>query len=191
MGDASIRHSIDAARTALRGNPRSHLELSHRRQIWIAYGPALQQPGWSIRTRLAIAAARHVLGNWQHTFPNDRMAEDALQFALDVSSGGIAQRAQFREMVGRFESIQATPQQDDGVNAGYACLKASRTALFDEDSQGPERTDDELDYQQWDASFYASLSAAGGGIWQQTSNDERRREFWEWYLDEAATIVSA
>jgi hypothetical protein len=52
---------------------------------------------------------------------------------------------------------------------------------------GSER---DIEVEDWDACFLASLAACGGAVWEEdsASDDALRRDFWEWYLDTAETI---
>jgi hypothetical protein len=73
---------------------------------------------------------------------------------------------------------------------GDAAVHTVSGALVDygPDDFEPETLDEELDADQWDASFYAALAAAGFGPREpgdDARSQERRRAFWDWYLSEA------
>jgi hypothetical protein len=42
--------------------------------------------------------------------------------------------------------------------------------------------DDDLDSEDWDASFMAAMASAGGAVGDPAARPERRRAFWTWYL---------
>lgn len=81
------------------------------------------------------------------------------------------------------------------IAVGFAAVCAVTTALNDEVFGVTElddlRSDRELDPYEWDASFYASIAYAGGASWESQSSAQKRRAFWEWYLNEGVPIAVA
>ena len=45
-------------------------------------------------------------------------------------------------------------------------------------------SDFDIDAEDWDACFHASLATAGGAAWDGMFDEEQRRHFWQWYLEE-------
>lgn len=71
---------------------------------------------------------------------------------------------------------------------GYAPAKTIGIARFDEDfgpdDQSPDALDDDEDPYSWEADFYVS-GAIAGFKWLDGSSVEKRRQFWNWYLEQA------
>ena len=71
--------------------------------------------------------------------------------------------------------------------AGFACVSAANNALygfFELDFAG--KPEIETDPDLWTAAFLASIAYCGGATWEKGVGDDlKRREFWEWFLDEA------
>jgi len=40
-----------------------------------------------------------------------------------------------------------------------------------------------------DSSFFAAAAYAGGAVWDSDSDSLKRREFWEWWLNEAVPMA--
>ena len=75
------------------------------------------------------------------------------------------------------------------IHAGYAAAKAASTALWDENFEQDDmdsELDQDLDPYEWDAAFQAAGAEADGFPWVEGASSDRRRGFWEWYLDSAA-----
>jgi hypothetical protein len=74
-----------------------------------------------------------------------------------------------------------------GVYAGHAACGALRVAIDDEPvglaDQGLDQYD--LDAEEQDTAFLASLAFGGGDEGEAAYRPELRRDFWQWYLDEA------
>jgi len=49
--------------------------------------------------------------------------------------------------------------------------------------------DTDRDAWSWDESYLASMACAGGSAWAVSSSLEKRREFWQWYLEQAVPIA--
>src|SRR5262245_18131527 len=79
MIDAVLREAWDA----LAHDSRGDLPLPIRQKIWAALGSR------SARARLAIAAARHVLPEWEAQWPNNRLPQHLLELAERVLGGGV------------------------------------------------------------------------------------------------------
>jgi hypothetical protein len=70
--------------------------------------------------------------------------------------------------------------------AGFACISAVGTVLYDLDFDTLGLPEMENDPDDWTACFNASLSyCAGVTSGEAVEDDLKRREFWEWFLNEA------
>jgi hypothetical protein len=94
---------------------------------------------------------------------------------------------------GELESLLYKGEHFASIYVGFAAANTVTTALNDERFHPlnieDHLLDDDLDPYQWDASFYAAGAYAGGFTWEEGSSVVRRREFWEWYLDEAVPLA--
>ena len=211
MGDSiemtdphQIAHAIEAARAALKDDPRGDLGLPLRKAIWAALGArelvgvrATRGPGHRKRTQLAAVTVMHVLPLWKAVAADDDEVLQLLATAADYIEG----RVTFEEAWKRknrawanMEKRTGTPSgQSTAIAVGFAAVCAVNTALndenFDSASLDNPEADADLDPYEWDASFYASLAYAGGASWEAANNSQKRREFWTWYLDEAVPAV--
>jgi hypothetical protein len=134
---------------------------------------------------LEMLSARRVVDIWTTRFPLDRRpiellttAERHLLGELRVDDGG--------RMLGEAKTLL-----DDkfslgepvfkAIYAGFACWAAARSSLFHSEPPAAS-SEQELDPERWDASFFASLAMAGGAVWEASGDAEKRRRFWEWFL---------
>ncbi|WP_433205359.1 Imm5 family immunity protein [Dactylosporangium sp. CS-047395] len=71
------------------------------------------------------------------------------------------------------------------VAAGLSCWAVDRDSF--RGAPVEPSGDDELDVdsEDWEASYFASIAVAGGAIWEAGADSARRRAFWVWYLQEA------
>jgi hypothetical protein len=190
---------IEAASEALAANADGELILPRRKRIWTALGPRLVEGaratrgvGLTRRTTLAGLCVRRVLELWTQAWPqNERpvqmlsIAEQYLNESLDFTQAWNSKNMFWGEL----EKMLYEGEHLIELNVGFAAANVVTTALNDErfDPQQIEADvmDDDLDPYEWDASLYASAAAAGGFTWETGSDATRRREFWQWYLNEA------
>jgi hypothetical protein len=76
-----------------------------------------------------------------------------------------------------------------------AATAVAAVALVDERFEpgeiDPSASDSDLEVEEWDAAFHASVVSARGAPWNRESSAERRFTFWTWYLTEAVPQVWA
>jgi hypothetical protein len=199
---------ISVCLDALHAHPQSVLELGYRRAVWTCLGDRLtdeQRPaGYFRRVHLALASARKVLPIWEQHFPQEDMPHFALSMAEAVrdgkrspeSVGGIGARywGQIDQKICEYSQYQAQHQKDlsdvlNALQAGISAIQALGTAIGDElfspGDMDYSVKDDAVDPYETDAAWCAACVYAHGSRWDQASDAERRREFWEWWLTEA------
>jgi hypothetical protein len=145
---------------------------------------------------LAILCTRHVLHIWTQVWPENDIPQQLLatteQYLLKMIDFDTAWD-QWNQLSAPLENFSG---DDAFINVGFAAAQSLHTALYDE-LHCPDNTldeslkDDDLDADSWDASYYAAAAYAGGFVWQEASSPRRRKEFWEWYLQEAIPAVWA
>jgi hypothetical protein len=195
----ALSEALLYAETALAGNANGELVLPARKRIWAAMGPrelngpkAIIGPPLRRRTGLAGRAVRYVLPIWHQAFPGndgpERMVADARVY--------LQQRMQFISASDSRDRFWAELDNLGGVAVavGYAAARALTTALSDEAfdlADFDSSLDEDLDMYRWDAGYYAAIAAADGAPWEATSNRDARREFWQWYIRDAAPAAWA
>lgn len=191
--------AIEWAHVAVRKHPQHDLSLGYRQAIWAAMGPrqrpsaAVNPVGLERRTTLAVEATRHVLPIWQQRFPNDTTPQQILDEVDRLLDGQVTIQQATDDRGNFWEYFDELVYQDeDNTNAasvGTAAVQALSAAIFDEDFPANnidyQRVDKGTDPYELDASFYAAAAYAGGAVWEETSSSAKRREFWEWWLNEA------
>jgi hypothetical protein len=198
-----LRTAIPEAERNLASNPHGALELCCRQRIWTALG--LRQafgPGHRRRTNLAVFCVRKILPAWEKLRPADDMPHRLLQAVDEYLAGTLDRKAAVR-LWGK--------GQTHGDNVSYAgwkakdrsmqrvclvCCAAVATLAKATGDDKPPRfdvdvslTDRMLDAYQWDTSYYVSLFLGGGHPGKPGEDIGRRREFWQWYIHEAAPMA--
>lgn len=193
----TLSDPVEAASEALRDDSEGHLALPLRRRVWAAMGPALRDEndrphgaGHRRRTSLAVLCVRHVLPLWEAAYPDNDGPQRMLALAEQVLSGAAPPDAADRSRGQFWTDVESLVYEDQlfvPSYVGYAAVDAVTTAQVDEEVEGFDEgeLDENLDADQWDASFFASLAFASGAPGEQGSDPARRREFWRWYLREA------
>jgi hypothetical protein len=193
-----LRAAIDSARIALEAHPLGELPLPYRRAIWKAMGPSTRVPsglpdGLGYRRSVALDAitVQHVLPFWKRAYPDDDRPEQMLRLADAVVRRQVDWKVA-DQTKGSFATDLDDLESDDYVPryVGDAAVRVVSTAIADgySDAIGPDTLDEDLDPFQWDSSYIASLAAADFGAevpGEDERTQERRREFWRWYLDTA------
>jgi Immunity protein Imm5 len=194
-----LAQALQSGQKELAKNPKGELTLPWRKRIWMAMGPlqkegerALINVGLRRRAELAIMAAKHVLPIWQAAFPGNRGPERMFDIARRYLSGSIDFKAAWESknrFWGELENLVAQGSESvTAIAVGFAAANAVTTAIcderFDPDNIDPEILDENLEPYEWDVGFYASIAYAKGASWEPGSDATRRREFWEWYINE-------
>ncbi|MGH9281181.1 MAG: Imm5 family immunity protein, partial [Acidimicrobiales bacterium] len=142
------------------------------------------------RSVLDLLAVERVKPIWNAAYPGDGAVDEVIDAARKVLDGEQsaewATQLQSRTWVALLDRMSADQKFSAG-DVGQAVCAALSTAAHDKpyDDLPPDVDDYDLDSDAWDASFLAAMAAAGGEVGSPVASDERRREFWEWYLREA------
>jgi hypothetical protein len=195
-----LTRALEEAKAGLVVHPHAELVLPKRKKIWAAMGPvvitkrnrAKMTPGLRRRTALAIVTAEHVLPIWERHWDSKdphRMLEVVRAYVRDEMSWRDARDEQTRFLGALYNANTDEISEDifHFVYVGYAAVDAVATALKDMDCEDDGTLDEDLD--SWDGSFWACSAYSGDFPWEARSDMGRRREFWEWYLDEAVPLA--
>jgi hypothetical protein len=163
--------------------------------------------GFARRIALAELATRHVLPIWERGYPRDQRPYELLDIAQRLVRGEASHEEAERAWSDLAGDLQDPPDSDPAAgkflaelmkpqHAGMAAVRTVVAAMYDVDVDPDlDHEDHELDVEQWDASYRASLAECGynpgdppyeeGDSGDNAETQERRRQFWRWYLDEA------
>ncbi|MEG4577124.1 Imm5 family immunity protein [Microcoleus sp. N3A4] len=146
------------------------------------------------RARLELNCALKVLQNWESCELADSSARQLLYDAEKYLVGELES-----EKLERKKSLfysQAEDLMDNGPQyfvaayAGFACISAVNATLYDLDFDTVGLPEIETEPDFWTACFHASLAYCGGATWEKGVGDDlKRREFWEWFLDDAVPAL--
>ena len=189
-----LAEAVGQALRALADAEDGDLPLGYRQIIWSTLGErgGLDAPtdGQRRRAALACLAGRRALPIWIKALPDDTTALTALIEAERLIHGGTDLKSAYMLRDRAILHIGERADVDVEVQcAGYAAAKALTTAINDEpfnpSDMNPSRTDRDVDSGQLDAAFFAASAEAGGPVWVSSTNPERRRKFWTWWLERA------
>jgi hypothetical protein len=195
-----LNEALQIASAKLSSNINGELVLSERKRVWRALGERLVEGnrakrglGLNRRVKLATLCVRKVLVLWQEVWPEKTGPQEMLLTTEQYLSDSIDYETAWKRVNsfwGEMETLICDGEHLTVINVGFAASNMVNTALFDEkfnpNNLEEEILDDNLDPYEWDASFYASAAYSTGFSWEEQSDPLRRREFWEWYLNEAA-----
>lgn len=179
---------IEKALTSVRSHPRHDLELGYRQAIWAALesSPGNGDVGRKRRLLLAILSAKHVLPLWEKLRPDDNLPHRCLAKAEQSLFDRIeALEDDYMAAIQIIDDLEYEPV----IAAGHCAVETLSTTLWDERFDPTNidysLTNEDLDPDYDDPALIASYAYANGSIWEESSNDHKRLEFWEWWLTEA------
>jgi hypothetical protein len=139
-----------------------------------------------------ILAAKKVLPIWEVTFPSEDMPAKLLYDAEKqlLHPGAITIPKENVWALRAYLDSVSLPENEafPSLYVGYTCWIAACHVLLDMGIPPNCHPETELDMEDWDASFHASLAYSGGAIWEEADvikGPIKRREYWEWFLREA------
>ena len=129
---------------------------------------------------------------WEQHFPSSRFPIELLRIADSVMVGaddvGQLGKLLLETKSALDEKLLLGEQYFRAVYAGFASWAAARNVVYGSPTISDHSSSEmDIDPEQWDASFYASLAWAGGAVWEEVGDAGKRREFWIWFLNEALT----
>lgn len=203
LGQASdFRQALIQANNALSQDLNGELILPWRNSLWLAMGVSQEDenghpvgPGWSRRVRLGILTVQHLLPMWQEQYPQDQGPQQMLLLAEQVVGGKADRDAAGSESDNYWALLSDLGVMEDNSEpaevlpflVGMAAARVVRTARLDYQMvlyQNQNETDRDRDAWAWDESYLGAMAYAGGPTWVTSSSPERRREFWQWWLDQ-------
>lgn len=188
----TLKEIIEQALIAIRTHRQHDLELGYRQAIWAALEAPTNDTeeakniGRKRRLLLAILSAKHVLPIWEKMRPDDTIPH----YLLTKAERSLFEKVEaLQDDFSVFATYIMNIEYEPGVMAGYSTVKTLSTALWDErfdpKNINYNLSNADLDPDYSDVALIASCAYANGSIWESSSDSEKRREFWEWWLTEA------
>ena len=184
------------------------LSFPTRRQLWLALGewewrdeddpentPRARTEPLRKRAGLACACAKKVLPVWAVYAPEDKAPQKLLKTARDYLEGKAPaeQRGDAMKDTGGFLERAEEERYSTAPAAAMAVWQAAWTAWLDEPllaQRYEDAADGDLDYDDWDAAYLASVAWSGRD--EESQPGERAVEgmkFWVWYLEQLAPLL--
>lgn len=152
-----------------------------------------KKTGYYRRVKLQLACAWKTLDKWERQL-NNNSARELLELAEKYLKGEVER--QELEKKKNYLYTQAEDLMDEGEQyfiaayAGFACVSAVNAVLYDIDLDTIGIPEIEIEPDNWTACFYACAAYCGGATWEEGVGDDlKRREFWEWFLNEAVPAI--
>jgi len=198
--DDVLKKALVEAKEALINEPNGRLLLIYRRKIWAALGLRTKEGNKAVittplirRVKLAELCAKKVLPVWNEVYSAEYDAEDILELTKDYLDGMDTWKncyEDFNDFMGCLIGLEDGPIKP--YAAGRSIAHVLSAALYDEkfDLENMEPNfEEDREVDRWDASFAASVAESGLYWYEDENNIEKRRAFWNWYLDEAVPSV--
>lgn len=138
---------------------------------------------------LQVRCARYSQWIWKGAFPRDA---DPIEFAERCLASALEKETQpslqdlARLRTNLENKLLMGGEHFPAVYAGFAGWAAARDILGGPGDVREADSEVSVDPQDWDACFFASIAVAGGATWEEVAADSnRRRAFWQWYLNDA------
>ena len=141
--------------------------------------------------KLELTCAWKVLNILEDCDLTDNSARELLELAERFLQGEVEEK-ELEERRTDFFYSQAEHLMDNkeeyftAVYAAFACFSATKVVLSGFELPAFGQPEIEVDPDAWTAAFLASMAYCGGATWEKGVGDDlKRREFWEWFLNEA------
>ncbi|MFI5490504.1 Imm5 family immunity protein [Micromonospora echinaurantiaca] len=172
-------------------SPDGELKWPLRMELHHALGGVTPDDSWHSYLRLSAACAVKAWPVWRERF------DELLPFAAPVT-GSTPERpqlvlasdtVQLNQLATFLDNRMRTgPGTFPAVAAGLACWATNRDVLRGELALPDGADEGDVDSEDWEASYFASIAIAGGAIWEEAGKPALRRAFWIWYLREAVPV---
>ncbi|MEZ2277234.1 MAG: Imm5 family immunity protein [Microcoleus sp.] len=191
----AVKEILEEGRSNI--DPRGELSPSFRGKLYKIINNFCGSPSQNahlIRARLELNCAWKVLENWEACELTNDSARKILEMAEEFLRGECDKKT--LETTKNFFYTEVENLMNNGQEyfiaayAGFACISAVNTVLYDVTLDTLGKPDIEIDPDYWTACFSACLSYCGGATWEEGVGDDlKRREFWEWFLNDAVPAL--
>ncbi|SRR5579883_346459 len=198
----ALEEELSMLKDAVRLQPQHALLPYQRRHVvYKRLGSIREGQGYQRRVWLDISATRRVLPLWRQIRPQDRRAEELLVLATDLlERRADAQAAKeiakelwnwFVNRTGGEQYVGEVERDPRALNVMMAAVRtlfvATTPEITDwelEDEDFVDATDSDIDPWSYDTAGWAA-NAYAGPVWKPESDQQKRLEFWTWWLAEA------
>jgi len=204
-GSSEFDSALAAAREDLERSTNGALSRPARCRIYASFGPAGNRrdssgkpagveftQGLRRRYRLAELSAQKVLPIWDALIGSQDPAE-MLQVGRDYLGGKMTWEDAWKRKNsfsgGLRNATSLERSKFCAVYAGWASVSVVGLAMTDEYMGDPELDDSDLDWEQWDAAYFAAAAYAKDAPLGEDCDKARLREFWDWYLHSAVPLA--
>jgi hypothetical protein len=181
---ANFNDKMHFYRRTLASSRTGHLELIYRTEL------ALYLDNTQIISKLQIECAKKVFSIWQSAYEDDTKVRQIIHLAEEFLRDKIEKEILIRYL----DNCKNSIEEKEGIesNAGMASLKMGYSIAYENADLISEvyNSDEEADYEELHCDFYASIAYAKGNPFLSLGNIDKRREFWNWYLDCAMALFN-
>jgi hypothetical protein len=186
----TIPEMIERGLSLVQDDPHHDLRAGFRCRLLSAFDQMSGGEGRRRRTRLAQLTVEKVLPLWETLFPADHTPREALDLSEEVLAGTIlptvAQQGAHRLWTHCDDLLWRHTDKQAVIMVGYGAIQAIREALsewhFGCAQLSDESTDLDVDPYDSDSPFCAAVAYSGGAPWEESSDADKRLEFWAWWL---------
>jgi hypothetical protein len=190
-----VQKMIEEGLLLIQGEPRHDLKLGFRCRLLSSFDEINGvRSGHNKRVKLATLSVEKVLPLWDSRFPADRSPYLALELAKKLLAGAISATEATRETSRLWAHCDDLLWDEDAQNAvmvGFGAIQVLKEALsethFGCENVNDESTDFDFEPYDHDSSFFAASAYSHGAPWESSSDQQKRLEFWTWWLTSAAS----
>lgn len=188
---ASLSEAIEVVRKhLLNASPQYNISPFHRKVIYNSLD-ITKLPKGRVKAHLDLITTRYVLPKWFQIWPNDLLPKTLMMEAESILyTSHLLQNIEMEKTWNEIIKRSGEPKELENEAAMFvliASYKTLETALgidLWEDVTIDESTLDDLDPEYLDVAKCAADSYSQPG-WSERFDGEKRRMFWEWWLNEA------
>lgn len=170
------------------------LSLTTRKKIWETLGDRelnLSLKGGTVkRVKLALETVKKVVPEWEKAYPQDKRPHillEMIQAHLDKRGKREEIEEYSKIFLNDLITLRDTECNQAAVCVGIAVCYVADILLADEPLMYEEElrnciSDEELDPDTWDYSYFAYLVYGAG-------DTVKEQEFWYWYVEKAASLI--
>jgi hypothetical protein len=143
--------------------------------------------------KIFLECAKKVLPIWKNVYPNDTSILETLQKADLYLYKGVGEKADFDKLADYYRNyveMDNGAESSAGLAAIFLCYNIAVDAamILNKDEYNGTDDDNEFEWDCWTPDYYASLAYSDGNPFCDEGNINKRREFWNWYLDMVQAI---
>jgi hypothetical protein len=185
----NIEEKIKELKIIVCNSTNGHLCLSYRVEL-MQYIKNI-----STINKCFLECAKYIYPVWKNEFPMDNSVLLILNKAHNYLHNKQGTQIDFEQIVEEYKNYF---EEIEGVSGlvGLTALSLCNSIAYNASTivdidEYKEQDDNTFDWDVWNPDFYASMAYSGGNFFINEGNTERRREFWNWYLDMVNAIYKS